>query len=272
MSLLKTSVLPLITALLLSAAGVAHAAIPVLIPGLATVASERSCLAGQERELCANVRLDLETTGQDWLDLKLMEKLSLEPGDAALAAAENGEQGLVALRKQARRWLEQRRPELQEALDNDYFTGFEEHGQLRFLGQRGKLASFSATSYSYSGGAHGLGITRYLLMDLQNRNWLQLKDILLSDQQDALLDMLIAAYQEQHPELARDWLAKTRAEQAGQLLVDNFLFNEYGLLFSYGPYELGPYAAGQISLQLHSHQLRALIPEGFMPASLSIGE
>lgn len=268
MSLLKPSVLPLITALLLSAAGAAHATIPVLTPELTIVASERSCLANQGRELCANVRMDLETTGQDWLDLKLLELLSFEPNDAALTASRSGEQGLMALRNQAEHWLEQRRPELQEALDNDYFTSFEEHSQLRFLGQRGKLASFSATNYSYSGGAHGLGATRYLLIDLQSRNWLRLKDILLSDQQDALLDLLIAAYQEQHPELAQDWLAKTRAEQAGQLLADNFLFNESGLLFSYGPYELGPYAAGQISLQLHSQQLRALIHEGFMPASL----
>lgn len=270
MSISRFVMAPLLAALLLPATGLADAAIPALTPQLVGVASEQNCLTGQERELCASIRLNLETTGQDWLDLKLLERLSLERDDAVLAAAVNGEQAVLALRKQVERWLEQRRSELQEALDNDYFTGFDEHGQLRFLGQRGKLASFSATNYSYSGGAHGLGATRYLLMDLQSRSWLRLDDLLLSGKHGDLLDMLIVAYREQHPELAQDWLAKTRAEQAEQLLTDNFLFNESGLLFNYGPYELGPYAAGQISLQLHSHQLRTLIREGFMPAPLSL--
>ncbi|NLD14595.1 MAG: DUF3298 domain-containing protein [Gammaproteobacteria bacterium] len=258
--------------LLWTAVASAQTQIPVLMPKLVTVASERSCLGNKDAELCARIHVDLETSGQDWLDLKLLALVAPLADDPRLQAVRTPAQALEVLRGQAGQWLAAQRSELQEALDEDYFTGYENQEQLRFVWQRGALAVFAHSAYSYSGGAHGMGMTEYRLMDLAGQRWLQLDDILVPGQQDALLDVLIQAYRDQHPELAESWLASTRKEQAEQLLTDNILPGENGLQFNYGPYVLGSYADGQIELKVSQQQLRGLVRDGLMPAGLSSAE
>lgn len=251
-----------------SMSAVAQPVVSLITPLHEMVINEQRCLGEEDTQLCARVLLDLEGSGIDWLDIQLLEQLGLVLDKNSKAASIGREAGLARLRQQMQSWLLEREPELQEAIKEGYFVGFEELGELRFLWQRGQLASFKASHYSFSGGAHGMHGTRYLLMDLDRQRWLELDDILLAGHKDTLLDALIEAYQTQQPELAQDWLAGSRAEQAEQLLLSGtFLLNADGLLFSYDPYILGPYAAGQIELQLDTARVRDLLRPGLLPAA-----
>ena len=273
MNALKTCLGSLIAAsLLCSTVAQAQTQLPVLMPKLVTVASERSCLGNKDAELCARIHVDVETSGQDWLDLKLLTLVAPVENDPRLQAASTPKQALALLREQASQWLTEQRSELQDALDEDYFTGYEQYAQVRFVWQRGALAVFAHSQYSYSGGAHGMGLTHYRLLDLASQRWLQLDDIVLPSQQNALLDLLIESYREQHPELAESWLASTRKEQVEQLLTDNILPLEYGLQFNYAPSVLGSYADGQVELKLTQQQLRGLVRADLMPAALTSGD
>lgn len=246
----------------------AQSAVPLITPLHEVVVNEQRCLGEEDTQRCARVLLDLELSGIDWLDIQLLEQLGLVLNENSKTVPIGREAGLARLRQQMQSWLLEREPELQEAIKEGYFVGFEELSELRFLWQRGQLASFRASHYSFSGGAHGMHGTRYLLMDLDRQRWLELDDILLAGHKDALLDALIEAYQTQQPELAQDWLADSRAEQTEQLLLSGtFLLNADGLLFSYGPYILGPYATGQIELQLDTARVRDWLKPGLLPAA-----
>lgn len=245
----------------------AQPVVPLITPLHEVVVNEQRCLGEEDTQRCARVLLDLELSGIDWLDIQLLEQLGLVLNENSKTVPIGREAGLARLRQQMQSWLLEREPELQEAIKEGYFVGFEELSELRFLWQRGQLASFRASHYSFSGGAHGMHGTRYLLMDLDRQRWLELDDILLAGHKDALLDALIEAYQTQQPELAKDWLTGSRAEQADQLLSGTFLLNADGLLFSYDPYILGPYAAGQIELQLDTARVRDLLRPGLLPAA-----
>lgn len=266
MPLCKTFLPAALVAVLLGAplAAVAEPSVPLLQPKSVNAFNERICVGSPDRELCARVQLSLDRVAVDWLDQKLLKQLALNPEDQRLQSAVGIDQHLAVLASQGRESLELHRADLQKALEDDSFLASDVLTHIHYLWQRGALASFMVNHYTYGGGAHGMSFLEYKLLDLHSKRWLQLADIMQHDREQELLELLLQAYEEQKPELVDSWLADTPESRALQLLTDNILFNQHGLLFSYGPYTLGPYAEGQIELQLFWHQLEDVLQPRWM--------
>lgn len=266
MPLCKTFLPAALIAVLFGAPFVAVAESPVslLQPNTVNAFNERICVGSSDRELCARVQLSLDMVAVDWLDQKLLKQLALNPEDQRLQSAVGIDEHLAVLASQGRESLELHRADLQTALEDDSFLTSDVLTRINYLWQRGALASFMVNHYSYGGGAHGMSFLEYKQLDLHSKRWLQPEDIIQHGREQELLELLLQAYGEQKPELVDSWLADTPESRALQLLTDNILLNQHGLLFSYGPYALGPYSEGQIELQLFWHQLENVLQPRWM--------
>ncbi len=226
----------LMTSLLLSsvyASSAVAAATPLIVPQLLEVVAQKKCLQEDEQEYCAEILIDLESTGVDWLDQALLARLAItNPETEALPV--NTSAQVQDIKQQANAWLVESYADIKEAREaaEPYFVGYDHSDSIRFIAQRNHLASFKQFSYGYSGGAHGMYSTSYALFDLNTHKQLLLPDILQRFADAKLLQALRELYIENYAEYAESWLSDDLAEQAQTFLTDNFVFNEQGLTFS----------------------------------------
>ncbi|SFE71467.1 protein of unknown function [Chitinophaga sp. CF118] len=109
------------------------------------------------------------------------------------------------------------------------------------------LLSLEYFSYEYTGGAHGNYGANYMVLDLEKKKILTLDDIFKPEYKTVLI-----------PELEKSFRKAFKVEEdesiEGMLLQkeikpnNNFYLTDKGVVFSYTPYEIGPYALGQVSL------------------------
>lgn len=115
--------------------------------------------------------------------------------------------------------------------------------------------------HSYSGGAHGNYGTKYLCFDIVRQKVLQLKDMLIPQG--------IATAQAFMAKSLRKQLGLTSEEplSEGGILKDEIPVTENfyltGIAFSYSPYEIGPYAVGEIEIFLRFQELKAYLQTEF---------
>lgn len=135
---------------------------------------------------------------------------------------------------------------------------------LRITYFTNSLLTLSFYNYAYSGGAHGNYGTTYRQLDLLHDKALQLKDILTTDGIKQLRPLLEKSFRnEQHlqPSQSLDkdsYLFENKIEPN-----ENFYATGKGLIFSYQPYEIGPYAAGEITIMIPYQELQNYMQPSF---------
>lgn len=118
--------------------------------------------------------------------------------------------------------------------------------------------SIESFTYEYTGGAHGNYGSIYKVLDLKNKKVLTTEDLFKPGYKEALPALLEKAYRRVF------WVSEENTLK-DQLLVDqipaneNFFITEKGIGFCYTPYEIGPYAMGQITLFLPFTELKAYL-------------
>lgn len=141
------------------------------------------------------------------------------------------------------------------------------------LNQNG-LLSFGLSNYSYNGGAHPNNDTQYHTFDLNSGQTLSLSDVVAADQLKALIQLektkLLANEQENiYQDVSETYLAlladttiMTAEEQlAAYGTIKNFYLTPSALVFYYNSYDIAPYAAGPMQVELPWEQIESfLIP------------
>nr|WP_312823334.1 RsiV family protein [Acinetobacter oleivorans] len=130
----------------------------------------------------------------------------------------------------------------------------------RFNGQFGQYVQISKVSSEYSGGAHGISTFEDYIFDLKSKKRIGLKDIVVNGKMDALKDALWKQYEywcqenDMEPSISKEDFK----------VSENFYINQSGgVTFDYQLYELAPYAAGPVSLELYDTD--QLIKSDFLP-------
>ena len=108
--------------------------------------------------------------------------------------------------------------DVKESLEKEPELGFSSNTWMMFVGQKEKLATFAIRYYSYTGGAHGLGGSEYLTIDMTYTDSGRIKD------EDA-------------------FTKKTDFD-----VSKNFYLAHDGIHFIYHEYEIASYAAGEQDL------------------------
>lgn len=135
-----------------------------------------------------------------------------------------------------------------------------------YLGHHNQLEQLEVFTSDYLGGAHESFGSIYYIFDERDHR-LTLADILQGDK-NALYPLLDAAYKaETGTDPADKNLDKDDRERIKNLheQTGNFFFAADGLVFSYPPYAVAPFVAGQVELTLPYAQLRGIIKDAYLP-------
>src|SRR5699024_1863748 len=117
--------------------------------------------------------------------------------------------------------------------------------------------TYTSEGYNYSGGAHGMSWKRYYVYDLKNESELQLSDIVLADSTE-LQPLLEAQFRVDNNLGSTEPLTEYLFEDK-LMPNDNYSFSNDGLCFTYGQYEIAPYAYGIITVVITWKQLKPYI-------------
>jgi hypothetical protein len=114
------------------------------------------------------------------------------------------------------------------------------------------------------GGAHGLLIKWYYVIDLESEKLLRIDDFIDDYQGDQMRTLV-------YDELRKlSGLERNEPLSEGIFLADdpeltfNFFINEEGLGLHWNPYEIAPYAEGEIQIMLPWKKIRPLMSRGGM--------
>ena len=130
----------------------------------------------------------------------------------------------------------------------------------RFNGQFGRYVQISKISYEYIGGAHGISVFEDYVFDLENKKRVTLNDIVITGKMDELKNALWKQYEY--------WCNENQMQpfigKEDFNVSNNFYINQNGgVTFEFQLYELAPYAAGPVSLELN--ETKDLIKSDFLP-------
>ncbi len=126
-----------------------------------------------------------------------------------------------------------------------------------------KIISFAFAAYSYTGGAHGNYSTSYLSVDINTNKIIHLKDIMNTAGISKLQPLLEKAFRKQFQLKPDDSLTKGGLFENKLTPNNNFYITEKGIAFIYNPYEIGPYAMGEIELFISFKEIEKYLQPHF---------
>lgn len=121
-----------------------------------------------------------------------------------------------------------------------------------------ELLTLGFTDYSYTGGAHGMYATIVSSYDLKNKKVLKLSDILLPGYVEAVSKVLAKAVRTKY-NLGASAPLNTFLFEEKIAPNENYGFTDKGVFFVYAPYEIAPYAAGEIELFVSFEKIKEFV-------------
>mgnify|MGYP006164289231 FL=1 len=132
-----------------------------------------------------------------------------------------------------------------------------------YLGHVDEFELFEISSYIYTGGAHGMPYSEYLVFDPSTKKQVTLDDMLISGKKPRFEALAYDAY--------KGWV-KTVAEDVSSYeknwpftLSDNVTLTDTGVSIRYQHYSIGPYAYGMPVLNIPYSKLDKVIKPHFIP-------
>ena len=193
----------------------------------------------------------------EWLDQLLLQELL----KLYLTKDESEKVNLTAVKPQD---IVERFEKIYQELEKDAKEykpfAMEESVYTQYLGQRNHIVSFTQSTYTFTGGAHGTGYTNYLNIDTNKKALITLNDVISEKNQAKLKALLWETYTSERSSEEQKPLF---VEKKDFRISDNFYFSNDGIVFVYPVYELGAYAEGEIELAINYYQLNELLAPEF---------
>lgn len=132
-----------------------------------------------------------------------------------------------------------------------------------YLGHVNNFELFEISSYVFTGGAHGMPFSEYLIFDQSSKKQIQLADMLQKGKESRFEALAYDAY--------KKWIS-TVADDVGSYekswpftLSDNVTLTDKGIDIRYQHYSIGPYAYGMPVLSIPYSKLDNIIKPHFIP-------
>jgi hypothetical protein len=145
---------------------------------------------------------------------------------------------------------------------------------------RGNVISFLIDSYDYEGGAHGMPGIYGVNIDVNAGKSLTLGDLVKRDDLKPLLQKVEAQVLKEYSDALFDeplanfkkFVADQHPASESELVtfagLDNFYLTDTGIVFYWNVYEISPYAAGQLTVELPFTDLKDMLRSDAPGASL----
>ena len=132
-----------------------------------------------------------------------------------------------------------------------------------YLGHVSDFELFEINSYVFTGGAHGMPYSEYLIFDASSKKQIQLADMLQTGKKSRFEAQAYAAY--------KTWVKTVDNDLSSYeknwpfTLSDNVTLTDKGVDIRYQHYSIGPYAYGMPVLSIPYSKLGGVIKPRFMP-------
>ena len=131
------------------------------------------------------------------------------------------------------------------------------------LGRNEDLELFEINSYVFTGGAHGMPFSEYLIFDPNTKTQIMLADMLEQGQKPYFEALAYDAYKEWVKTVDDD--ISSYEESWPFMLSDNITLTDKGIDIRYQHYAIGPYAYGMPVLSISYNKLNGIIKPNFLP-------
>ena len=149
-----------------------------------------------------------------------------------------------------------------EMKEMSYVLNYELKKSSKIIYNQNEVLIVEIESYIYAGGAHGMSSIQYLHFDMKSGKEFGIDEVFDPNAKENLKELLIKKCEEMKKDGSSMLFEDAKAE-----ISDNFYFDKQNLNFVYNPYEIGPYAAGYITIPIPIENLKKLIikdgPMGF---------
>lgn len=159
----------------------------------------------------------------------------------------------------------------------EYFYSYSNYQQMGVARHDETVVSLIALSSLYSGGSHPNSVQVAYNLDIANQRILRLEDIIEEASAGTLAEMVRAGVDEKFAMIDG---GNGLFEDYGDTIANSMVYgnmtaywylNDIGLVIFYNQYELGPYAAGIIKVELPYEDLKGILLEEFYPTRHSGG-
>lgn len=152
-------------------------------------------------------------------------------------------------------------PIYDEWVESDYISHIENYSSqfgIDYLSE--KVVSINKLVYEYTGGAHGNYATVNSVYSLENGNKLKIEDLIIDLKSADLIKLIIV-----------DKLVKIEGRDANSyfgldeisLENNNFYLTSKGLVFTWGIYEIGPYAIGETRVLIPTEEIKPYLKDEY---------
>ncbi|MEI0611189.1 DUF3298 and DUF4163 domain-containing protein [Brachyspira pilosicoli] len=147
-----------------------------------------------------------------------------------------------------------------EWVKSDYISHIENYSSqfgIDYLSE--KVVSINQLVYEYTGGAHGNYATINSVYSLENGNKLKIEDLIIDLKSADLIKLIV------------DKLVKIEGRDANSyfgldelsLENNNFYLTSKGLVFTWGIYEIGPYAIGETRVLIPTEEIKPYLKDEY---------
>jgi len=150
-----------------------------------------------------------------------------------------------------------------EDLQDPYIYSMEETDHLMITFQSSKLLTLAFFSYSYAGGAHGDFSTTFSSLDLVKNKKIMLNDVVTLTGKKQLPKLLEKYFRKMYGLKDTDSLSDGGLFENMIKPNSNFYLTSKGIGFDYAPYEIAPFALGEINIFIPFSELNGSLQPAF---------
>jgi len=143
--------------------------------------------------------------------------------------------------------------------------------EIRILHNEHDILSLECYNYGFTGGAHGLSVSKFRVIDMKDGHQIRLDEIFRADYHNDLRDIINIAARNRY-NLDRNQ-SLTDAGFNNELIDagPNFYITKDGIGFYYNQYEIAPFALGPIDIFINFQELKRILnPESPVSRLISI--
>lgn len=154
----------------------------------------------------------------------------------------------------------------------DYFYSYSNYQQLGIARHDETIVSLISLSSLYSGGSHPNSVQTTYNMDISGQRLLMLEDVIEEASAQKLAALVQAGVDEKFAMidgvngLFSDYVDTIATSMDYGNMTPYWYLNDVGLVIFYNQYELGPYAAGIIKVEIPYADLKGILLEEYFPA------
>ncbi|MCU0371170.1 MAG: DUF3298 and DUF4163 domain-containing protein [Bacteroidales bacterium] len=131
--------------------------------------------------------------------------------------------------------------------------------ETRILHNEHDVLSVENFTYGYTGGAHGLSVSKFRVIDLQDGHQVSLDEVFRDNYQNDLRDILNAAAREKYKLGRNQSLLEAGFFNESLDPGSNFYITKDGIGFYYNQYEVAPFALGPVEIFINYREIRRLL-------------